>query len=107
VKAAVLDVLSSGVRSNGTPGFFHPDRFTYGEGVAVSRVYAAVAAVPGVASAQITRLATLRSARPDAETAANLARGMLVVGADEIVRLDNDRNFPENGLLSIVVKGVG
>jgi hypothetical protein len=32
---------------------------------------------------------------------------MLVVGADEIVRLDNDRNFPENGLLSIVVKGVG
>jgi hypothetical protein len=104
---AIKLALSAGELPGGGQGFFHPDRFTFGEGVAVSRLYAAVVAVPGVASAQITRLATLRSARPEAETAANLARGMLVVGADEIVRLDNDRNFPENGLLSIVVKGVG
>jgi hypothetical protein len=107
VMEAVKLALSAGELPGGGQGFFHPDRFTFGEGVPISRLYAAVAAEPGVASAQITRLATLRSARPDAETAANLARGMLVVGADEIVRLDNDRNFPENGLLSIVVKGVG
>jgi hypothetical protein len=64
-------------------------------------------AVPGVDSAQITRLARLRAARPDLETAANLRRGALPIGPDQIIRLDNDRNFPENGALSIRPKGGG
>ena len=58
-------------------------------------------AVPGVASAQITRLARLHAAQPESETAANLARGFLPAGLDEIIRLDNDRNFPQNGTLSV------
>ena len=36
VQAAVLDVLSSGVRADGTLGLFHPDRFTFGEPVYLS-----------------------------------------------------------------------
>src|SRR4029077_21059605 len=40
VKAAVLDVLSSGVRSDGTLGFFHPDRFTFGSPVYLSAIVA-------------------------------------------------------------------
>jgi hypothetical protein len=30
-----------------------------------------------------------------------------VVGGDQIIRLDNDRNFPENGTLFVCAKGVG
>ena len=72
----------------------------------ISQLYAAIMAVPGVDSAQITRLALLHSLQPDADTATNLARGFLDVAADQIVRLDNDRNFPENGVLTLVVTGV-
>jgi hypothetical protein len=50
VKAAVLDVLSSGVRADGTLGFFHPDRFTFGAPVYLSAIVAAAQAVPGVQS---------------------------------------------------------
>jgi hypothetical protein len=66
-----------------------------------------VMALAGVESAQITRLARLHAAHPDRETAINLARGFLSTGSDQIVRLDNDRNFPENGSLSVRPKGVG
>jgi hypothetical protein len=62
-------------------------------------------AVPGVDSAQITRLARLHSPAPDTETSTNLAQGFLQVASDQIVQLDNDRNFPQNGTLSVVPKG--
>ena len=50
VKAAVLDVLSSGARQDGTLGFFHPDRFTFGSPVYLSAIVAAAQAVEGVES---------------------------------------------------------
>ena len=45
VQAAVLDVLSSGARRDGTLGFFHPDRFTFGEPVYLSAIVAAAQGV--------------------------------------------------------------
>lgn len=105
VQEALLLALSNGVRPDGTTGFFHPDNFTFGDALYVSRLFAAVMAVPGVASAQITRLARLHGAQPDAETAANLAQGFLAIGANQIVRVDNDRNFPQNGTLSVTAMG--
>ena len=44
VQAAVLDVLSSRVRADGTLGFFHPDRFTFGQPVYLSAIVAAAQA---------------------------------------------------------------
>ena len=67
---------------------------------------AAVMAVPGIESAQIVRLARLHAAQPERDTASNLRQGFLAVGPNEIIRLDNDRNFPENGTLTIRPKGV-
>jgi len=64
-------------------------------------------AVAGVESATITRLARLHAARSDQDTKRNLQQGFLLVGGDQIIRLDNDRNFPENGTLFIRAKGVG
>lgn len=86
--------------------FFDPDNFSFGDRLFVSAIFAVVMAVPGVASAEITNLSRLGAARPDRETAENLRQGYLAVGADEILRLDNDRNFPQNGTLRVRVKGV-
>jgi hypothetical protein len=62
--------------------------------------------VPGVESAEIIRLARLHAAQPDRETQQNLRQGYLAAAPDQIIRLDNDRNFPENGILTIKAKGV-
>ena len=105
LEQALLRALSNGALPNGGKGFFHPDNFSFGDDIYVSRLYAAIMAVPGVESATITRLARLWAAHPDAETAANLRQGYLEVGASEIVRLDNDRNFPQNGVLAIRPRG--
>ncbi|HEX5885111.1 MAG TPA: hypothetical protein VFY67_11280, partial [Pyrinomonadaceae bacterium] len=99
--------LSTSELPGGKKGLFHPDNFSFGDYLYVSRIFAAVMAVPGVESAQITRLAPLHAARPDRDTKRNLQQGFLAVGGDQIIRLDNDRNFPENGTLFISAKGVG
>jgi predicted phage baseplate assembly protein len=106
VQEALEQVLSNTVLPDGSKGFFQPENFTFGQNLYISKIFAAVMGVPGVQSAQITRLARLHSAQPDAETAANLAMGFLAAGADQIIRLDNDRNFPQNGTLTVVPTGV-
>lgn len=105
VEEALLQVFSSGTLADGSNGFFHPDNFTFGDNLFTSRIYAAAAAVPGVQSVTITRLARAHSAQSGAETNANLAQGFLSAGTDEVIRLDNDRNFPENGTLSVTIVG--
>jgi hypothetical protein len=106
VEQAVLLALSSGVIPGGQLGFFHPDNFNFGEPLYLSRLYAALLGVPGVGSATVTRLARLRALDPNGETAANLRQGFLAAAADQIIRLDNDRNFPEHGTLTLRQKGV-
>ncbi|MEA2142275.1 MAG: hypothetical protein QOI64_705, partial [Solirubrobacteraceae bacterium] len=100
VKAAVLDVLSSRARSDGEPGLFHPDRFTFGQPVYLSAVIAAAQAVPGVASVRAT---TFQRQREPASSA--LGSGVLKMGRLEIGRLDNDPSFPEHGTLALTIGG--
>lgn len=105
VQQELLIAFGNTALPGGGKGFFHPDNFTFGQSLYVSRIFAAIMAVPGVSSAQITRLARLHAAQPEIETAANLARGYLAVGLDEIIRLDNNPNFPQNGSLSVQPSG--
>src|SRR5260370_27468206 len=82
VQAAVLDVLSSGARSDGSLGFFHPDRFTFGGPVYLSAIVAATQAVEGVQS--VTPQAFQRQ-REDASSA--LGTRVLPMSPLEIARL--------------------
>jgi hypothetical protein len=100
VKAAVLDVLSSGVRRDGTLGFFHPDRFTFGQPVYVSAIVAEAQAVPGVESVAAK---TFQRQRDD--TTSSLDTGVLEMQRLEVARLDNDRTFPEHGVLAVTTGG--
>jgi hypothetical protein len=107
VQQQLQQVLSNADLPGGGTGFFHPDNFTFGDNLYVSTIYAAVMGAPGVESAQITRLAQLHAAQPDRDTAIALRQGFLSVGPDQIILLDNDRNFPENGTLALRPKGTG
>ncbi|HEY7875674.1 MAG TPA: putative baseplate assembly protein, partial [Actinomycetota bacterium] len=100
VRRAVLEVLSSGTRSDGTLGFFHPDRYTFGTPVYLSAIVAAAQAVPGVES---VRVQSFRRQREPLSSA--LDTGVLVMGRLEIARLDNDPNFPEHGVLDLTMGG--
>jgi hypothetical protein len=92
--------LSDHVNFDRTVGFFHPDNFTFGQAVYLSRIYAAVEAVEGVDSLVITRFQ-----RFGKEANGELESGVLPIGPWEIARLDNDPNFMENGVLRISALG--
>ena len=108
VEQAVRRELSSGRAPQGRLGFFHPDNFTFGQPLYLSRLYARVAAVDGVDSVVATKFARLFDDEPDSGgdfTEANLDRGSIPMGPLEIARLDDDPDFPENGLLQLKMLG--
>ena len=108
VEEAVRATLASGIGPHGRPGFFHPDNFTFGQPLYLSRLYAAVADVDGVDSVVATRFGRLADDEPETGgpfSRANLDRGQIPIGPLEIARLDDDPDFPENGLLRLTMEG--
>jgi hypothetical protein len=100
VEADVLEVLGTRRLPDGRLGLFHPDNLTFGQGVYVSTIVAAVQAVPGVRSVDVTKLERLFEG-PRGEVEA----GVLPLRPTEVARLDNDRSFPEHGRLRLVMRG--
>lgn len=100
VKAALLEVLSNRTLAGGRCGLFHPDNFTFGQPVFLSPLYAAAQAVPGVAWVKVKRFHRQGIASDSA-----LRADKLVLGRLEIARLDNDLNYPERGVLHLVMEG--
>ncbi|HEY9255325.1 MAG TPA: hypothetical protein VIP30_12400, partial [Stenotrophomonas sp.] len=82
------------------PGYFHPDRLQFGQGVRISALVAEAMSVAGVECAQVTRLQRLYEG-PNHE----LDEGVLALRRNEIARLDGDPAQPEHGRLSISVGG--
>lgn len=100
VERDVLEALSSGVLPGGGRGLFHPDHFTFGTPVHLSRVYAAALGVPGVATVRASRFRRYGEA-----DRGELAAGVLRVHDLEIAQLANDPDVPERGILTVVVAG--
>lgn len=90
VEKAVLEALSS------RDGFFHPDRFTFGQPLYLSQIYEAVTAVDGVTAAEVKKFQ-----RWGDPPAGELGRGAITVGRTQVIRLDNDPSFPDNGVLRL------
>jgi hypothetical protein len=100
VKAALLDLFSNRTLPDGRMGFFHPDNLTFGEGIFLSRLVALAQGVEGVESVKVVRLQRLNElANQELET------GVLPLGPFEIARMDNDPSFPENGILTLDIRG--
>lgn len=100
VKAALMAVLSASRMADGTTGFFHVDRFTFGTPLERSALESAIQSVAGVAGVLSIRYRR-REVLPDYVEMPDT----VVVGVNEIVRLDNDPSRPERGSLRVSVEG--
>jgi hypothetical protein len=100
VKQAMLEAFGNRRLADGSLGFFHPDNWTFGQSVYLSRIYERAAGVDGVHAVSVEVFKRwARAARTE------LADGFLPIDAREIARLDNDPSLPENGLLEIELEG--
>lgn len=100
VRSAVLVALGTGRLPDGSPAAFHPDNLSFATPVRISRIVAAVAALPGVRHAEVTGLQPLFGMPGTA-----LADGLLRLGTLQIAQLDNDPNRPENGRITLTMVG--
>jgi hypothetical protein len=100
VAAALLDALSDRPLPDGSQGFFHPDRFTFGQPLHLSQLYAAIEEVAGVDVAEVTRF------RRFGDTTDALDLGSIEAGRLQILRLANDPSLPEHGVLEVEVAEV-
>ena len=100
VKRALSELFSNRVLRDGRRGLFHPDNFSFGDPVYLSRLYAAAHAVPGVLSVKVTAFR-----RQGSKDELALHEGRISLGRLEVARLDNDPNYPERGRLSLELHG--
>jgi hypothetical protein len=100
VKQDILRALSASRNPDGSLGFFHPDKLTFGTPVYLSALYAAVMGIEGVDSVEARHFR-----RRGDSGVISLADGVLHFGRLEIPRLENSPNFPERGALDIELGG--
>lgn len=100
VGTAVETILSNRDLPDGSRGFFHPDNFTFGQGIDLSRVVARVQELDDVAAVEV-----LEFRRMFGSSGHSLINGTLPMGPLEIARLDNDPVFKEHGELIIELEG--
>jgi hypothetical protein len=101
VRSVLNRMFSAGLQLDGSLGLFHPDRLTFGTPVYTGPLIAAAQTVPGVAWADITELRALGTQR-----VISVEDGRLAIDPPQIVRLDNDPNFPDRGTVRAVQAGV-
>lgn len=101
VRTALLETLSNHTRPDGRQGLFHPDRFTFGQGVYLSTILAAAQGVEGVRYIAVKKFKRFGGVG----NFNGVDGGELSIGRLEIARLDNNPNFPENGVLHLTLEG--
>lgn len=100
VKESLLEVFSNYRLADGSMGFFHPDNFTFGQSVYLSSIYQKAMEVEGVGSIEVKEF------KKWAKKPANeIENGLIQASELEIIRLDNDPNFPENGKIDFEMLG--
>lgn len=107
VHVALLDTFSSRDLPDGRRGFFHPDSFTFGQPVYLSRIVAEAMEVPGVRWIDVDDSPPKpnRFQRYGEPARGELDEGLMRMARLEIARLDNDPSVPENGRIEFVMEG--
>ncbi|MBB6187834.1 putative baseplate assembly protein [Rhodanobacter sp. MP7CTX1] len=101
VQAQLVDCFTAGSRSDGTPGFFNPDRLQLGEPVFLSALMAQAQAITGVAHVEVRTLTRMEVG----ESGDVPADGVLHLAASEIAQVDNDPDHPDHGSISFSMGG--
>jgi len=105
VEEMLLETFSNRDLPGGSRGFFHPDNFTFGGPVFLSRIVAAAMQVPGVLWVDITDTPPNHFQRFGEAPHGELEAGRIDMGRLEIARLDNDPNEAENGRIGFFMEG--
>lgn len=101
LRAALEDEFTSGLTLDGRLGFFHPDRWTFGQALRASEALGRIHALPGVA-----QVVSLTIQRHDAPTPGSIEEdGEVTIAADEIIMVDSDPDHRERGSIDIDVRG--
>ena len=100
IKQQLRKVFSNSDHAAGSRGFFHPDNWTFGQPLYLSRIYRAAISVEGVASVQVKTFKRFRKLATD-----ELEEGVLETGSLEIIQLDNDPSAQENGKIEFRMFG--
>jgi hypothetical protein len=103
VKKALMDTFSKQILPDRQKGFFHPDNFSFGQPVYLSKVLSTAIAVAGVESVYVTRFK--RWVEPEEQGRLALDIGQIAFEPLEIARLDNDPSLPENGKIDFLMEG--
>lgn len=98
VRDRVLSELRPG--SPTRPGWFHPDRLSFGDAVRLGDLLAYVQGLPGVRAVKATRFGPLT------EATGPPVREQIVLGRAAVARLDADPGYPENGTLEVLAHGL-
>lgn len=102
VRSEMDRLFSDQVLADGSLGFFHPNKLTFGDGVYVSQIVAAATKVLGD---RMTHIEVTGLHRRDEGPASELEEGVLPLWPQEIVRFDNDRKHPQFGTLELEIRG--
>jgi hypothetical protein len=98
VRDRVLAELRPG--SSERPGWFHPDRLSFGDAVRLGDLLAFVQGIAGVRSVRAAIF------RPLGDTSGPPVRDIILLGRTKVARLDADPDFPEHGTLEVRMVGL-
>ncbi len=99
----LLAELSARRLPDGRLGFFHPDRFTFGQPLYLSDLVAPRWTVAGLAWVDVRGFARLGA--PEGGQRDALATGRIDVQPREVLRCDSDPDNPEAGRVEVVLAG--
>jgi hypothetical protein len=100
IKKSLLRVFSRFDLSGSKRGFFHPDNFTFGQAVYLSKIYREVMALEGVESVEAALFKKWGK-----KSSKEKEKGLIQPAEMEIIRLDNDPSFPEHGIIDFKMFG--
>ena len=100
MEAGVLARLANARLANGTTGFFYADAFTFGTPLYRSALDGAIQSVPGVRG-----VLDIEYRRRNASDIFQPLPDVLPLGTGEILRIENDPDYPERGTLRVIPEG--
>jgi hypothetical protein len=106
VEKALLQIFSSSAQADGTPGFFAPGQFVFGQPVYLSQLVQKAMSVPGVqwVDTDPTNVDFVFQ-RANQSPAGEIQQGFISMGTVEIAQCMSSPSQPESGQLTLVMQG--